>query len=157
MASPKTVAFMGASTGIGLATLKHTLAAGHKCIALCRTPSKLTAMLPPTSNPNLQVIQGDAHDIDTVSQLLLKEDGALVDVVVSTIGNKPDLSGMVNFDSCRYTSPVPSNLPLLHKGCPEEVQFLLNFRPLTRTRRLWKGHECALRGPEQAPRRWYCR
>ena len=29
-----TVAFFGASTGVGLSALKHSLAAGHHCIAL---------------------------------------------------------------------------------------------------------------------------
>lgn len=117
MASTKTVAFMGASTGIGLATLKHTLAAGHQCVALCRTPSKLTEILPPASNPNLRVIPGNAHDIDTVSELLRKDDGTLVDIVVSTIGNKPDLSGMINADP-RRCHPLP---------CPTETLSLRSF------------------------------
>ncbi|KAI5863935.1 hypothetical protein GGS23DRAFT_620820 [Durotheca rogersii] len=90
----KTVAFFGASTGVGLSALRHTLAAGHKCIALCRTPSKLTAVLPPASNPNLRVVEGNAHDVAAVSRCLRKDDGsgALVDAVVSTIGGKPTLS-----------------------------------------------------------------
>ena len=82
----KTVAFFGASTGIGLATLKHTLAAGHQCIALCRTPSKLTAIFPTDTTPNLKVVQGNAHDIAAVSRCLQAKDGKLVDVVLSTIG-----------------------------------------------------------------------
>lgn len=92
MTSTTTVAFLGASTGIGLAALKHTLAAGHQCVALCRTPSKLTAILPPEKNANLRVIQGNAHDVSAVSQLLRKDDGNLVDTVVSTIGAKAAMS-----------------------------------------------------------------
>ncbi|KAH6871791.1 hypothetical protein B0T10DRAFT_500195 [Thelonectria olida] len=88
----KTVAFFGASTGIGLSALKHTLAAGHQCIALCRVPSKLTDILLSSSNPNLQVVQGNAHDVAAVSQCLKKQDGNLVDAIVSTIGGKPVLS-----------------------------------------------------------------
>lgn len=97
MASTKTVAFMGASGGVGLAALKNTLAAGYQCIALCRTPATLTALLPTESNPNLRVIQGNAHDIATVSQLIRKTDGNLVDTIVSTIGAKPTMS-MQMFD-----------------------------------------------------------
>lgn len=97
MASPKTVAFMGASGGVGLAALKSTLAAGYHCIALCRTPSTLTDILPPESNANLRVIQGNAHDVTAVSQLIRKDDGNLVDTIVSTIGAKPTLS-MKMFD-----------------------------------------------------------
>lgn len=100
MASTKTVAFMGASGGIGLETLKRTLAAGHQCVALCRQPATLTAVLPLESNPNLRVIQGNAHDVDTVSQLLRKDDGTLVDTIVSTIGNKPSLKTKVDPRKC---------------------------------------------------------
>ena len=99
----KTVAFLGASTGVGLSSLKHTLAAGHRCIALCRTPSKLTAIFPPETNPNLQVVQGNAHDIAAVSKCLVAEKGKLVDAIVSTIGGKFIVSRMTIDDKevCR--------------------------------------------------------
>jgi hypothetical protein len=84
----KAVAFLGASTGVGLSALKHTLAANHKCIALCRTPSKLTAIFPPESTPNLRIIEGNAHDVAAVSKCLQTEDGKLVDNIISTIGAK---------------------------------------------------------------------
>jgi nucleoside-diphosphate-sugar epimerase len=84
----KTIAFFGASTGVGLSALKHTLTAGHQCIALCRTPSKLTTIFPTDTAPNLKIVQGDAHDITSVSQCLRAEDGKLVDIVVSTIGSR---------------------------------------------------------------------
>lgn len=82
----KTVAFFGATTGVGLSALKHTLAAGHQCIALCRTPSKLTAIFPTATEPNLKIVQGNAHDVAAVSKCLLAVDGKLVDAVVTTIG-----------------------------------------------------------------------
>lgn len=99
----KTVAFLGASTGVGLSALKHTLAEGHRCIALCRTPSKLTAIFPPERNPNLQVVQGNAHDTAAVSKCLVAENGKLVDEIVSTIGGKFILSKLTIDDSqvCR--------------------------------------------------------
>lgn len=92
MAPTKTIAFFGASTGIGLSALKHTLAEGHRCVALCRYPSKLTDVLPPQSYPNLQVVEGNAHDITSVSRSIRTQDGNLVDAIVSTIGAKPDLA-----------------------------------------------------------------
>lgn len=94
MSITKTVAFFGASTGIGLSALKHSLRAGLQCIALCRVPSKLTDILPAASNPNLRVIQGNAHDVSAVSSCITKQDGSMVDVVVSTIGGKFDVSRM---------------------------------------------------------------
>lgn len=85
--STKTVAFFGASTGIGLAALKITLSAGHTCIALCRVPSKLDALQ--TEYPALRVVEGNAHDSKAVSGCLIKTDGKLVDEVVFSIGGKP--------------------------------------------------------------------
>ncbi|CAL5872239.1 uncharacterized protein PFLUO_LOCUS6498 [Penicillium psychrofluorescens] len=94
MTSIKTVAFFGGSGGVGLAALKETLAAGHQCIALCRYPSKLTAIFTPETTPNLKVVEGNAHDLTAVSKCLLSEDGKLVDLIVSTIGGKPIISKM---------------------------------------------------------------
>ncbi|KAI1810355.1 hypothetical protein GGS20DRAFT_567850 [Poronia punctata] len=83
---PETIAFFGASTGVGLAALKHTLATGRQCIALCRSPSKLSAILPTKSHPNLKIVEGNAHDVASVSACLLASPGKLVDRVISTIG-----------------------------------------------------------------------
>lgn len=84
----KTVTFFGASTGVGLSALKHSLAAGHRCIALCRTPSTLTDIVPLDANPNLTVRQGNAHEVAAVSGSLTKENGDLVDIIVFSIGAK---------------------------------------------------------------------
>ena len=89
--SSKTVTFIGASTGVGLAALKHTLAAGHHCIALCRNPSKLTVNFPTGTPSNLKIVQGNAKDVASVSQCLQGKDGKLVDAIVSTIGAQPIL------------------------------------------------------------------
>lgn len=85
---PRTVAFIGASTGVGLSALKHTLAAGLQCIALCRTPSKLSVIFPPETTPNLRIVEGNAHDVGSVSQAIQTTDGRLVNIIVSTIGGK---------------------------------------------------------------------
>ncbi|KAG4218841.1 hypothetical protein PC116_g32679, partial [Phytophthora cactorum] len=87
--SSKTVAFFGASTGIGRSALKHSLAAGHQCIALCRNPSKLTSVLTNENAPNLKVVQGNAHDPAVVSHCLKASNDDLVDEIVFTIGGKP--------------------------------------------------------------------
>ncbi|KAJ5205912.1 hypothetical protein N7491_003464 [Penicillium cf. griseofulvum] len=101
MPTTKTVAFFGASTGVGLAALKHTLATGHKCIALCRDPSKLTAIFPSGSEPNLKIIEGNAHNISPVLQCLQTDDGRIVDVIVSTIGAKPTGLSVDDPDVCK--------------------------------------------------------
>ncbi|KAJ5219978.1 hypothetical protein N7468_009182 [Penicillium chermesinum] len=91
MGSPKTIAFLGASSGVGLSALKHCIATGHKCIALARMPSKFEEMFPAGSQPNLKIVKGNAHDIDTVSQCITADDSGtqLVDIVITTIGSRP--------------------------------------------------------------------
>ncbi|KAI1443888.1 NAD(P)-binding protein [Annulohypoxylon stygium] len=84
--SQKTVAFLGASTGVGLSALKTCLAAGHQCIALCRNPAKLTSLFDLEKTPNLLLVQGNAHDISSVSRCLKASETTLVDEVVFTIG-----------------------------------------------------------------------
>ncbi|KAI1410627.1 NAD(P)-binding protein [Hypoxylon sp. FL1857] len=81
----KTIAFFGASGGVGLAALSRALAAGHTCIALCRTPSKLTDRFPEDKHPNLVVIQGNAHDASAVARCLLGREQP-ADTIVSSIG-----------------------------------------------------------------------
>ncbi|KAI1427111.1 hypothetical protein F5Y12DRAFT_738690 [Xylaria sp. FL1777] len=90
----ETIAFFGASGGVGLAALKETLPSGRQCVALCRNPAKLAAILPPESNPNLKIIQGNAHDITAVSSCLLARPGVLVDQIISTIGGVLIMSKM---------------------------------------------------------------
>ena len=91
----KTIAFFGASGGVGLATLKHTLAAGHHCIALCRVPSKLSTLFPASTTPNLTIVAGNAHDEAAVSKCLVASSGKLVDTIVFTIGASPVMKGML--------------------------------------------------------------
>lgn len=92
MRSVQTIAFFGASTGVGLAALKHALLSGARGIALCRDPPKLSGHFP--DETNLQVVQGDALDVEAVSKCLQREDGKLVDAVITTIGAKPIITGM---------------------------------------------------------------
>lgn len=87
MSQQQTIAFIGATAGVGLSALKESLAAGRQCIALCRNPSKLTKLIP--NEPNLNIFEGNAKDVAAVMQILTKPDGNLVDQVVSTIGAQP--------------------------------------------------------------------
>ncbi|KAI1109516.1 hypothetical protein F5Y14DRAFT_25711 [Nemania sp. NC0429] len=104
----QTVAFFGASGGVGLAALKMTLASGRQCIALCRKPEKLEAILPPKSNPNLRIVQGDAKNLASVSACLESRPGVLVDQVISTIGGAPIMSKLTIDDPevCRVGMAV---------------------------------------------------
>jgi nucleoside-diphosphate-sugar epimerase len=84
----KTVLFLGATGGCGLSALRRSLHAGYACTALCRTPSKMTAIFPQQSHPNLTIVEGNAHDEAAVGPALLvgSEANRMVDFVVTSIG-----------------------------------------------------------------------
>lgn len=81
---PSHIAFLGASTGVGLGALGHSLEAGHQCIALCREPKKLDSL----KAGNLTLVKGNAHVLDVVSKLIVAPDGTFVDEIITTIGGK---------------------------------------------------------------------
>ncbi|KAF9878067.1 hypothetical protein CkaCkLH20_04643 [Colletotrichum karsti] len=96
MSNIRTIAFFGASGGCGLAALKHSLAAGYVCVALCRNPAKMTDALPEAQNPNLVVKQGNAHNVDDVAACLVNptDPDRLVDAVCFSIGSPLNLCKM---------------------------------------------------------------
>jgi NADPH:quinone reductase-like Zn-dependent oxidoreductase len=85
--SPKAILFLGATGNVGLSALRRSLAAGHTCIAICRTPSKLTDKLG-SSPANLVLVQGNAHDAAVLERGLAhpSKPNTFVDVVSSSIG-----------------------------------------------------------------------
>ncbi|KAL1858126.1 hypothetical protein VTK73DRAFT_7930 [Phialemonium thermophilum] len=87
--SPKALLFLGATGGCGLSALRRSLEAGHNCVALCRTPAKLTDKLPSPTPANLRIEQGNAHNVDDVARCLVhptKGAGHIVDAIVFSIG-----------------------------------------------------------------------
>ncbi|KAH0154841.1 hypothetical protein KCU67_g8907, partial [Aureobasidium melanogenum] len=91
----RTIAFLGATGGCAGACLIAALNNGYTCRALVRTPSKLTAMLdtqgvPKSSLANLEIIEGNAKDINSVKKLLQTSTG-IVDTVVFGVGAAPKL------------------------------------------------------------------
>ncbi|KAH6627379.1 hypothetical protein F5144DRAFT_651723 [Chaetomium tenue] len=112
MATKKTILFLGATGGVGLSALRRSLAAGHTCIALCRTPANLTAQLNTTTTsnsntttlpPNLHIITGNAHNPSDLHACLTHPSTAPsggVDIIVSSIGARPTLRGMSDAHVC---------------------------------------------------------
>lgn len=103
----KSILFLGASTGVGLATLERALATSPDttCVALLRDPSKLDALA--AAHPgNLVIIKGNAHSVDDLARALVRPNpsssssstgtgtspspGSLVDIVHFSIGVRPD-------------------------------------------------------------------
>ncbi|KAK3373112.1 hypothetical protein B0T24DRAFT_528600 [Lasiosphaeria ovina] len=103
--APKAVFFLGATGGCGFATLRRCIEAGYACVALCRVPYKLTDKLSPKEREAVRIDEGNADDGDAVRRCLAhpSRPGAMVDYVISSIGNEPSLQGMRNADSdvCR--------------------------------------------------------
>ncbi|KAI3401845.1 hypothetical protein diail_8223 [Diaporthe ilicicola] len=96
----QTILFLGSTGGCGFSALRRSIAAGYSCVALCRTPSRLTDKLPESQRnaPNLRIEQGNVVDRNTLARLLVRQDrpGTLVDAVVFTIGGSFSFSGMSN-------------------------------------------------------------
>ncbi|KAK0704369.1 hypothetical protein B0H67DRAFT_603577 [Lasiosphaeris hirsuta] len=82
----KTILFLGATGGCGLSVLRRSLAAGHTCIALCRTPSALlTKLALPSAPPNLTLHTGNAHDPDAVFAKLTIDDPHVCEMGMATL------------------------------------------------------------------------
>ena len=89
MSNIQTIAFYGATGGCALNALINTLAAGHTCRALARTPAKLTALLDAAAAPtaNLSIIAGG---IDDAAAVLSTATGA--STIIVGVGSYPALS-----------------------------------------------------------------
>ncbi|POS71636.1 hypothetical protein DHEL01_v209971 [Diaporthe helianthi] len=104
MSAPtQTILFLGATGGSGFSALRRSIAAGHSCVALCRTPSRLTDKLPEPQRyaPNLRIEQGNVVDPEALARCLVRPDNpnspaSLVDAVVFTIGGAFDFKSMSN-------------------------------------------------------------
>ncbi|KAK0623762.1 hypothetical protein B0T14DRAFT_565086 [Immersiella caudata] len=97
----KTILFLGSTGGVALSALRRALNANHTCIALVRTPSKLTALFPSPPPANLHIIQGNAHDVPALTKALVSPSNPsqLVDTIVSSIG------GAFNFSNFSIDDP----------------------------------------------------
>lgn len=95
-----TILFFGATGGVTLNALIHTLRAGYTAIAMVRTPSKLTALLSGagissfTMSSLLTIHGGDALDVSAVKKALLIREGeklSLPATIISGLGGVPKL------------------------------------------------------------------
>lgn len=89
---PHAIAFIGASAGCGLAALRRAVSAGDTCIALCRTPAKMSVHFP-SAPSNLVVRAGNAHDASAVASCLVRPDDPrrLVDAIHVSVGGQLDV------------------------------------------------------------------
>ncbi|KAK3699483.1 hypothetical protein LTR37_016440 [Vermiconidia calcicola] len=96
MSSPTKVAFFGATGGCAGHCLANALNAGLDCVALARTPAKLTKAMKEKGvsskalDQHLTIIEGNVRDVDAVKGAL-QLDGSIVDAIVSGIGGVPKL------------------------------------------------------------------
>ncbi|KAI2468991.1 NAD(P)-binding protein [Annulohypoxylon bovei var. microspora] len=134
----KTIAFLGASGGVGLAALTRALAAGHTCIALCRTPSKLTDRFPAAQHPNLAVVQGNAHDVAAVARCLLPSPTTTTpnprpaDMVMSSIGGQFQFAKMTIDDPHVCENGMKTLLEAIDRvraAAPAQTQTQTQWRP----------------------------
>ncbi|KAK1750163.1 hypothetical protein QBC47DRAFT_125454 [Echria macrotheca] len=110
MSTGKAILFLGATGGCAFSTLHRSIAAGHACIAVCRTPSKLTAQLSAEQQAHVTIIEGNAHDAAVLRTGLIhpSKPKTLVDHVVSALGNPITMEGLLKPDGdvCRHGMEV---------------------------------------------------
>lgn len=94
-----TILFIGATGGCTLAALIHALNAGYPCVALMRTPSKLTTLLKSAGIDEstlafLTIHTGNAMDVTAVKKALIVGSGdniQLPSTIISGLGGAPKL------------------------------------------------------------------
>ena len=101
------LAVLGATGGTGRLVVEQALAAGHTVTALVRSPEKLAV-----SNPNLNVVAGQATDPSAVARVLDR-----ADALISTLGG----GGSVISDSARAI------VEAAHKAGVNRVVLLSSF------------------------------
>ena len=90
------IAFFGATGDCAGYTLANSLNAGYDCIALARTPAKLTKSMKDKGvsasalDSHLTIIEGNAKDVDVVKRAL-QLNGQVVDTIVCGVGATPAL------------------------------------------------------------------
>ncbi|KAL4787601.1 hypothetical protein BJX76DRAFT_318473 [Aspergillus varians] len=93
-----TLAFFGATGGCTLACLAPALQAGYNCVALVRTPKKLTDLLIARGIPattlahHLTIIEGSTTDLNAISKTLFPDNLPPVSMILSGVGGAPDFS-----------------------------------------------------------------
>ena len=105
---PKTIAFFGATGGCTLACLALALNAGHQCVALARTPTKLESQLqkrgvpPDIITKHLTIVKGDVKDSAAVKKVLSTH--PTLDAIIGGIGGTPTFR-LNLFKPCTITDP----------------------------------------------------
>ncbi|KAK5173711.1 uncharacterized protein LTR77_002392 [Saxophila tyrrhenica] len=94
--TPKPLSFFGATGDSTAHCLAHSLRCSHPCVALARTPTKLTTSLRAKNVSDAQldqyltIIPGDVRDLDAVKRTLLTADGkGVAEMVVVGVGSYP--------------------------------------------------------------------
>lgn len=111
MSSAKRIAFFGATGDCAGYTLANSLNAGYDCIALARTPAKLTKSMKDKGvstsalDQHLTIIEGNVKDVEAVKRAL-QLNGQVVDTIVCGVGGSPLLQWSV-------LTPVTLNDPTI--------------------------------------------
>ncbi|CAD0092883.1 unnamed protein product [Aureobasidium vineae] len=144
----RTIAFLGATGGCAGACLIAALKDGYTCRALVRTPSKLTTSLnnqgvSESSLANLEIVQGNAKDINSVKALLQTSFG-IVDTIVFGVGAAPKLR--------LHIMPVTLDDPDLCRTAMATLLSALNeLKAATKPRLLAASTTGITRGPRDVP------
>ncbi|KAL3460493.1 hypothetical protein BJX64DRAFT_262813 [Aspergillus heterothallicus] len=98
MDNKPTLSFFGATGGCTIACLAPALTDGYNCVALARTPKKLTDMLTARGIPqstiqaHLTIIEGSTTDLNAVIRTIFPPNLPPASMIISGVGGTPDFS-----------------------------------------------------------------
>jgi len=82
----QTIIITGANRGIGLELTRQYLQANQRVVATCRSPAAADELATLTSNPNLQVVQLDVADSQSVATFGAFIKGKVIDTLINNAG-----------------------------------------------------------------------
>lgn len=108
----KIVLITGASSGIGAATAKKLVAAGHKVVIAARSSDKLNALAKQLGTDKALAVTADVSKLDDIKNVVAKakEKFGRVDVVFANAGTGLNTAGIENGDPAEWQTLLDVNV-----------------------------------------------
>ncbi|KAL2810900.1 hypothetical protein BJX63DRAFT_400854 [Aspergillus granulosus] len=146
MSNKPTLAFFGATGGCTIACLTPALQEGYNCVALARTPKKLTDMLTArgvsqsTISSHLTIVEGSTTDLSAVIRTIFPANLPPASMILSGVGGVPDFSNplhpkFIGKTICQETMRnILNALREMHTSNPKPVLVAISTTGITKER-----------------------
>ncbi|MDX1679004.1 SDR family oxidoreductase [Arsukibacterium sp.] len=112
MSNEKIVLITGASSGIGAATARKVVAAGHKAVITARSTDKLNALANQLGTDKVLAVTADVSKLDNIEKVVAKakEKFGRVDVVFANAGTGLNTAGIEKGDPDEWQTMLDVNV-----------------------------------------------